>query len=105
MGKVVDFAAKKGERSPHFSGTVRCMECKHEWEAVVPKEAFKEGEGWLECPECGMQRARMKYHMENAGVHWECRCGSWAFHITSKGIYCPNCYTWHALEDIWGEIE
>jgi len=104
MGKVLAFVAKKKkERISDFSGIARCMECKYEWEAVIPEELFEENDGWLGCPECGMQRGRMKHHMENSGVHCVCRCGSWAFHITSEGIYCPNCYTWHELEDLWGE--
>jgi DNA-directed RNA polymerase subunit RPC12/RpoP len=53
---IVDLAAAREERQPHWQGVARCVGCQHEWEAVAPM-----GTVWLECPECGMPKGHPKH--------------------------------------------
>lgn len=94
MGEVISLSEKREETMPHITGIAICLSCKHEWvqiTAVVSAESFNL---WFECPECGLARGRYKYQHERAGEHWTCNCGNDLFHITRKGIYCPNCGGW-----------
>lgn len=86
---VIDFMAAKRERDPHSTGLAVCLDCKHEWTAIVPA-----GTIWLECPACSLVRGRFKYNHEREGDHWHCYCGNYLFAVTEEGTYCPNCGTW-----------
>ncbi len=54
MTNVVDLAtrraAAKEAEGPHNSGTVLCLACKYEWQAVAPCGVYQ-----LECPSCHTQ--------------------------------------------------
>ena len=43
MADVIDINANK----PHWTGSVKCFSCGHEWIAVAPQ-----GTQFLECPKC-----------------------------------------------------
>lgn len=72
--------------NPHLSGEARCLTCGHTWVAIAPS-----GTVWLECPECKTEKGRFCGPVEESGEHWTCNCGCDLFHISRKGIYCPNC--------------
>lgn len=74
------------ENSRHSSGTAICLDCKHEWVAVVPT-----GTLWLECPKCTLTRGRYKFQHSIDGAQWICHCGNDLFHIMPTRMYCPNC--------------
>jgi hypothetical protein len=87
MGAVIDLAKHKEENSPHLRGRVRCIGCKHEWEAVAPV-----GTTLLECPECDAHKGLwMGVIMPPERQIWTCNCGGELFYITPDGTFCPNC--------------
>jgi hypothetical protein len=53
---VVDFAAAKAEREPHWAGTCKCVGCGHEWDAVAPLGTLQ-----LECPSCTLPKGYPKH--------------------------------------------
>lgn len=83
---LFDFKAEKEGRTPHLSGSARCLACQHEWVAVAPV-----GSIWLECPACSLIRGRYFEPAEKPARHWTCNCGCDLFHVTPNEIYCPNC--------------
>lgn len=83
--KVVSLA----DRRPHMSGAARCLDCKHEWQAVAPI-----GTLWLECPNCTLVRGRAIYHHSRDGVEYTCNCGNDLMRLKPEGCYCPNCGEW-----------
>lgn len=89
MANVIDFSAAKAERQPHSAGNARCLDCKHEWEAIAPVGVI-----WMECPACSLVRGRFIGQHERQGSEWICHCGNDLFHITPQGPYCPNCGEW-----------
>jgi DNA-directed RNA polymerase subunit RPC12/RpoP len=56
MAEIVSLKAAREERQPHWLGTVQCVGCKQEWEAVAPI-----GTRWLECPACGLPKGHPKH--------------------------------------------
>ncbi len=85
MGEVIGIVpANDGD---WLQGTVRCVQCDHEWHGVAPV-----GTACLECPKCGLMRGHFvqspAYMSED---HYQCRCGSQAFCLTQKRVYCPCC--------------
>ena len=86
MGNVTDFNKAKLERSPHRSGMSRCMNCKHEWVAVVPS-----GVTSFECPQCHTNRGVYRGVPQTERPQWQCACGEWVFFVDSQGPYCCNC--------------
>lgn len=75
------------DHRPHLSGEAICIDCGFKWIAVAPV-----GTDWLECPECGLMRSRMKYPVIRGDTaHWTCKCGNDLFYITPDFTYCPNC--------------
>lgn len=57
MSKVIDLAAARTERRPHWSGPCVCLGCRHEWVGVG-----EEGHSFsLECPECKLPKGTVKY--------------------------------------------
>ena len=77
------------DRRPHWQGHARCLDCRHEWEAVAPRGAV-----WLECPSCSLVRGRFVYSHSREESHWTCQCGNdlFLFHQI-RGLFCPNCGT------------
>lgn len=53
---VIDFAAARAEREPHWTGTCKCVGCRHEWVGVAPV-----GTLWLDCPSCGLPKGTPKH--------------------------------------------
>lgn len=92
MSNILQF--KRVERpEPHAQGLAKCVDCKHEWQAVVLAEHLRECGGWLECPSCGIHKGRMAWPFTpNQGAQvWTCLCGSDFFHILGDGTLCPSC--------------
>lgn len=87
--QIVSLTEYRETNSPHLSGQAFCLDCQHEWVAVVPI-----GTLWLECPSCTLVRGRLKFQCERVGEQWECGCGNDLFHVTPDGVYCPNCGAW-----------
>lgn len=48
---IVDLDKYKKDRTPHRTGMVKCLQCKHEWQETAPEEVYK-----FECPSCGLER-------------------------------------------------
>ena len=97
MGELINFQAEKTEREPHAAGWARCILCYHRFVAVVPI-----GVDYFECPNCGFHKAVYESVMHCDLPHWQCNCGNQFFHVTPKGIYCPNCGEWQAG---WDDVD
>lgn len=89
---VISLAERKQQKQSEEThcdtlvGMVRCLSCKHEWQAEAPA-----GSTWLECPECSLMKGRFIYPVERKDPHWVCGCGNSYFQMNPDGIYCPNC--------------
>jgi hypothetical protein len=71
----------------HAFGKMFCVDCKHEWDAVVPI-----GTDYCECPECHRFMGRHKYSfMLQKSAIWQCACENSLFEVTMEGIFCPSC--------------
>ena len=92
-GKIVSLDKVREARSPHMTGKAVCLDCRHEWVAVMPvtSDTTCIGAQWLECPECTLERGRFRFHTTSPGLHWTCNCGCDLFFVTDKHFYCPNC--------------
>lgn len=93
MTNIIEF--KKPEYDPHGSGEAFCLQCHHEWIAVVPV-----GTTQLECPECHTMKGLLKfaYSPSDDQLVRECNCGNQYFWITPDGHMCPNCGTYQSYE-------
>lgn len=76
--------------SPHVSGPVMCLACRHRWVAVTPVGQDSLG---LECPACGLNKGERAYALMPAQGEpiWKCHCGSVFLYAQPKGIFCVNC--------------
>ena len=103
MSEVFNFEDEKQKRTPHFQGRAKCLDCKHEWQAVWPKEA---GIIDLECPSCGMVKGLpvgTVRPQDDAKIFVCLRCdtGCVHFHITSEWkAFCCYCGFEHDLNDV-----
>lgn len=88
MPEVIPF--DKRERN-HIQGPSICIDCKHEWQAVISEKHYQEVDGWLECPSCSTHKGRLKHPFYFGTEHWQCSCGNSLFQISKKWIWCPNC--------------
>lgn len=95
--KVVDFAAAKAEREPHWAGRCKCVGCNHEWEGVGPM-----GLVWFDCPSCGLPKGTFKHPFGPAedDLAFAClNCASEAFSVYKRAgvvkIVCMGCGTNH----------
>lgn len=88
MAEVIPF--NKQERN-HINGAAICIDCKHEWQAVISEKHFQDADGWLECPSCSTHKGRMKYPFRFGKSFWRCQCGNDMFHIAPTFTYCANC--------------
>jgi hypothetical protein len=75
---------------PTAQGEAFCLQCRHEWQAVVPA-GKSVCDILLECPQCQTMTGRLRYDFAPAGNVWECHCGNQLFYITPEGHFCPNC--------------
>lgn len=93
MTNIVEFKRREPEEpeEEQCQGAALCVDCKHEWHAIVPSVYVEESDGWLECPSCHLVRGRFKYRFNIGEDKWRCGCGNSLFEITSKFTYCPNC--------------
>ena len=101
MSNVTDLADWKYAQQPHLEGSIKCMECGHEWRAVRPKANEP---WWFECPSCGLEKGRPVGPYEFSGPTWVCKCGNDLFHLMPQGAYCPHCATWFMPEDAVGAL-
>tara|TARA_Y100000815_G_C13263217_1_gene470132 strand:- start:118 stop:429 length:312 start_codon:yes stop_codon:yes gene_type:complete len=89
MSNVVSLATAREERSAHVCGTAKCLQCRHEWEAVAPVGTID-----LECPECSLPRGIWKYNfgpMEGDQM-LVCDCGNDALSAYLRhGKMCVKC--------------
>jgi len=76
------------KHDPHMTGEAICLQCKHEWVAVVPSGTTR-----FECPECHTIKGLFKYEcmVKDGEQYWECQCGCGLFYLTPNGHLCPNC--------------
>lgn len=79
------------KKEKHVEGPAICLDCKHEWEAVIPQDSIESALDWLECPNCHLHKGRFKYKFTAGPDIWICACGNDLFQITSECVYCPNC--------------
>lgn len=92
---VVSFELKRKEAAdratqPVFMlrGSMRCMSCKHEFEAEAPL-----GVQDFECEKCGLLQAKWRNPISPPAntKMWVCRCENDLFFITPDGIWCASC--------------
>lgn len=91
---IVDLDKYKKDRTPHRTGMVKCLQCKHEWKAVAPEEVYE-----FECPGCGLERGAWCNHqpvMQGDLVYTCSTCGGDYYVICKSpdhGIYhmCATC--------------
>lgn len=72
----------------HLSGPARCIECRHEWEAVAPVGTYE-----LQCPQCESMKGMYIGPVDEDGEKWICHCGSDAFKVLRAEIICYRCGT------------
>lgn len=72
---------------PKYSGTARCLACKHEWEAE------SDDYSWLDCPKCGTMRGMWDklWTLPQDTQLWVCGCDCDQFMITNIGMFCVGC--------------
>lgn len=92
MSNVITFKQRE-PIDPHANGTATCLDCKHEWEAVIRVTDLHDSDGWLECPACAVQKGRMKYPFvpKPDQVLWVCECSAALFYVMDQRILCPCC--------------
>lgn len=91
MGDVIGLPERN---DPHLSGRAKCLQCGHEWVAVVPV-----GTTVFECPECKLERGVMQglCNVPDGHKNWTCNCGCDLFRVTATpqgkfmGIMCLLC--------------
>lgn len=88
MADIVQFKPRVTlePEAPHCTGAARCLDCRHEWQAVAPLATT-----WMQCPACTLLRGRFVNPVHTDADHWHCNCGNDLFHVDRNGIYCPNC--------------
>lgn len=69
-------------------GPARCLECRHEWEAVAPVGTYS-----LECPKCHTWKGVLSgfVTVPNDCEVWVCGCDSDLFYITPDYTQCARC--------------
>jgi predicted RNA-binding Zn-ribbon protein involved in translation (DUF1610 family) len=76
--------------TPHLAGVAICIDCAHEWVAVIPPGEISTR---LECPHCRAHKGHMKYQISPGVEEWTCACGNDLFRVTRTHLYCPHCGT------------
>ena len=92
---VVDFAAAKQERTPHWAGECVCLKCRHEWAGVgeIGQNTA------LECPSCGLPQGVTKYPFAAmpGDLELRCDCGGEAITAYKRNgfmrVKCMACAT------------
>lgn len=88
MTNVVDLEARRTVRNPHRSGAARCLNCKHEWQAVAPVGAAS-----LQCPACATFQGVFVGITCTQFRQWQCVCGELTYFVDERGPYCCHCGT------------
>lgn len=90
MNNIATFPSKPDSQDDgeHLSGPARCIECRHEWEAVAPVGTYE-----LECPQCESMKGIFVWPVDEDGDRWQCHCGSDAFRVLRGAIMCYRCGT------------
>ena len=85
---VIEFKKHKEDNEPHNRGLARCLDCKHEWEAIAHCDVV-----WLECPKCSLEKGHFigPHTLPEGSMKWVCNCGNDLFQITREGCFCQNC--------------
>lgn len=90
---VIDFSAARKERQPHWQGTVLCLGCHHEWEAVGEMGKHVA----IDCPSCDMPKGVVKYPFSACVGDLELRCDCGCECLTAyvrqgfKRVRCMAC--------------
>lgn len=86
MSDVIDIT----DRLPYHRGLAKCLQCKHEWQAVVPVVGGTSG---FECPSCGFYKGVFAglFDPPSDTPIWTCPCGCDTFKITPDIILCVLC--------------
>lgn len=89
---VVQFKPKEPD-VPHVAGMAKCLDCRHEWSAVMPFEqkTSEASLAWLECPSCHLNKGRFMERFDRDVLRWNCTCGNDLFFVSPDGCFCPNC--------------
>lgn len=86
MTDVIDLKQRILERGHHRAGPARCLNCKHEWEAVAPIGVCD-----MECPSCGTHQGVFKGVSNTEFAQLQCNCGEFTFFIDEHSAYCAHC--------------
>lgn len=86
--QVIDFPSRRKAKEPHREGKARCLNCKHEWEAVAPVGICS-----LECPNCLTTQGVFKGISATEFKQFQCVCGEFYYFIDEHGSYCAHCGT------------
>lgn len=97
MDKITDLTQYKLSQSPHISGPIICLACKHEWIGVCPAGTID-----MECPNCHLFRGVHKYQVLPASkAIWTCNCGNNLFFISElNNAICPSCGVVQNLDNL-----
>lgn len=97
-GNVVDLAAFRGDKVSYTQGPAKCLDCAHEWEAMIPV-----GEAHVECPECETLRG-VRMTPVNPAVGdtvFTCQhCQSTQMTIYRDRVLCAGCGFEHDWSDV-----
>lgn len=91
MTNIATFPNKSASQDDgkHLSGPARCIECRHEWEAVAPVGTYE-----LQCPQCSSMKGIFVWSVDEDGLdRWICHCGADAFMVLRDAIMCYRCGT------------
>jgi hypothetical protein len=94
VSKVIKFKQPE-PKEPHGSGEAFCMNCRHEWIAVVPVGITR-----FECPRCHSYKGMWKFEFmpEVGSLMRLYNCGNDLFRLTPDGHQCANCGVYQEYE-------
>jgi hypothetical protein len=98
MSNVIPFKPPEPEKEAeqekvrYLEGQARCLECKHEWHAVV-EECLNGHNHGLECPSCHLNKGVFVNLCGSAkGTPvYHCACGNYLFEARVNGLMCIYC--------------
>lgn len=81
---------------PKYSGTARCLTCKHEWEAESNDYS------WLDCPNCKSMRGMWDklWTIPEGTSYRVCGCDCDQYMVTNIGMFCVGCGRIHDHAEI-----
>lgn len=96
---VIDLDAHRHDDAGegYITGTMRCMECGHQWDDALPA-----GTTLAQCPECMTVKAAWLTSVLANAESWVCEnCENIFFTLTRHEICCARCGT--AQTGMWDE--